>query len=255
MKRYNLSPGGLESLFSQLVALGAIRQIDARELLRNIRSGMTNKDLMQKYGLSRNGLKRIFEEMTQAGIAFFRDRSGFREKKRVNVRAITEDILEGMTESQIMEKYGLSSRGLQSTFWKLAHSGILTWDELLGIYPNLDDSITLRGIRDAMRSYPILTIEVFEENNPQNAGQIIDVSNRGFGARGLLARVEEVKTLMLVPSEIMDINPIRVQAVCRWFRPNQSEGGLSAGFEIADIDQNGAAALDELLEIMTLTFE
>jgi hypothetical protein len=255
MKKHNLSPVGLGSLFSRLVALGAMRQIDARELLRDIRSGMTNNDLMQKYGLSRNGLKRIFEEMMQAGIAFFRERSGLREKKRINVRAITKDILDGMTELKLMEKYGLSSRGLQSTFWKLVHSGTLTWDDLLGIYPELEDSVTLRNLRDGTRGYPILAVDVFEENDPQNAGQIIDLSNKGFGVKGILAQTDEVKTFVLVPPEIIGINSIRLQGICRWFRSNQNEGPSSSGFEITNMDQGGPAALKELLELMTHTFE
>jgi uncharacterized protein (DUF433 family) len=253
MKKYYLSSTGLERLFNQLVALGAIRQIHAGELLRDIRSGMTNKDLMHKYEVSRNGLKKIFEEMTQAGIASFGDRSGSRVKKRVNVREITRDILAGMTELQLMEKYGLSSRGLQSSFWKLVESGILTWDELLGIYPELEDSVTLRDLRDGTRGYPILAVEVFEENDPQNAGQIVDLSNKGFGAKRILARVDEVETYVLVPPEIIDFSSIRLQAVCRWFR--QSEGQSSAGFEITHVDQKGSAALEELLDLITLTFE
>jgi DNA-binding transcriptional regulator YhcF (GntR family) len=255
MTKYNLSPWGLESLFNQLVALGVLRQINARELLRDIRSGTTNKDLMQKHGLSRNGLKKIFEEMTQAGIVFFKERSGSSEKKRIDVRAITEDILAGTTELQLMEKYGLSSRGLQSTFWKLVRSGSLTWDELLGIYPDLEDSVTLRAIRDGRRGYPILAVEVFEEDDPQNAGQIIDLSNKGFGAKGIFAEVNEVKAFVLVPSEIIDIGSIRLKAVCRWSRPDQTKGHSSAGFEIMHIDQKSSAVLDELLDLMTLTFE
>jgi uncharacterized protein (DUF433 family) len=255
MTKYNLSHWGLENLLNQLAALGAIRQIDARELLREIRSGMTNKDLMQKYELSRRALKKIFEEMTQAGVVFFRERSGSVEKKRIDVRTITKDILDGMTELRLMEKYALSSRGLQSTFWKLVRSGALTWDELLGIYPDLEDSVTIRAIRDESRGYPILAVEVFEANNPQNTGQIIDLSNKGFGAKGILAQVDEVKAFVLVPSEIIDIGSIRLKAACRWCKPSQNEGRPSAGFEIIQIEQKSSATLEELLDLMTLTFE
>lgn len=255
MAKYNLSPGGLERLFAKLAELGALKRISATELLRDIRKGITNKELMEKYRLTRWSLKKVFTEMTQAGIAFFSEQSPKGERLRIKIGEISADIRSGMTETAIMEKYGLSSRGLQSTFWKLVHSGSLTWDELLAIYPNLEDSVTLQRIRKSTRNYPILSVTVYEDSNSQNRGKIRDLSDTGLGAVGISAEVGEKKRLILVPDELTDMAPFPLFAECRWFKPSGPGGLCSAGFEMMDIDEQSLATIHELVQLMTLTFE
>lgn len=255
MTKYNLSPRGLDRLLKKLTQLGAIRPINAGDLLRDIRSGITNKGLMEKYKLTRGGLKKVFTEMTEAGIVFFAERGKTSNRLRINTGEIVADIRSGMTELRIMGKYGLSSRGLQSAFWKLVHSGAITWDELFSIYPNLEDSVTLQRIRKSTRNYPILSVKVYEEGNPQNKGKIKDLSDTGLGVIGIVARVGEVKTLVLVPDEFMELEPFSVQAECRWFKPDGPGGLCSAGLELTDIDTKSLEGLHELVQLMTLTFD
>jgi uncharacterized protein (DUF433 family) len=255
MEKYNLSPVGLASLIKKLVEVGAVRQVSAKDLLRDIRSGMTNKELMTKYHLSARALRSLFNEMTDAGISFFREREGPRHKKSVNVREIVEDIRSAATESQLMEKHGLSSRGLQSTFWKLVHSNVLTWDELLRIYPDLDDSVTLRTIRKWIRSYPVFSIGVYEEGKPDNRGRIKDLAQAGIGTSGIRAETGERKTLVLVPDEVMEIKPFSLEAECKWFDPGGERQPCTAGFEIVGIEEEDVRELKELVQMMTLTFD
>lgn len=255
MEKYNLTPRVLERLFVELAQLGAIKRISAAKLLRDIRQGITNKDLMEKYNLTRWGLKKAFTQMTEAGIAFFDDRAQERVKLRIRTSEVLRDIRSGMTELEIMAKYGLSSRGLQSTFWKLVRSGALTWDDLLSIYPNMEDSVTLQRTRNSVRSYPILGIRVYEEGNSENRGKIKDLSEKGFGVIGIVAAVGERKTLVLVPDELFEIEPLSVVAECRWFKSNGQGGLSSAGFEMLDVDTKISASIQELVQLMTLTFE
>jgi uncharacterized protein (DUF433 family) len=116
MAKYAVSPKGLKNLVSEFERLGILRQVKARELLRDIRRGKTNKEIMEKYQLSKNALRKIFEEMTEAGVAVFGDRNGTPEKKRIRVSEILSDIRSGLPENQLIAKYGVSSRGLQSAF-------------------------------------------------------------------------------------------------------------------------------------------
>ena len=46
--------------------------------------------------------------------------------KKINAKAIMTDLKEGMTDTQLMEKYGLSFHGLQDLFSKLVHAGLAT---------------------------------------------------------------------------------------------------------------------------------
>jgi uncharacterized protein (DUF433 family) len=255
MEKYNLSPLGLESLIGKLVELGAIRQVSAKDLVRDIRSGVTNRQLMKKYKLNANALKKLFNEMTEAGISFFRDRQEARHKKRINVRQMVEDIRWGAAEAHLMEKHGLSSRGLQSAFWKLVRSGVLTWDELLNSYPGLDDTVTLQKMRQCPRGYPLLSIGIYEEGNPENRGWITDVSEKGMGVTGIHAQINERKSFVLVPDEFTEFKPLSLEAVCRWFNPKGEQGLCFAGFEITWIDVQSFTELQELLQSMTLVFE
>ncbi len=255
MEKYNLSPRGLESLVKKLADAGIIREISARELLRDIRSGMTNKELMKKYKLSTKALRRVFGEMTDAGVAFFADRRDAREKKRIQTSLILADIRARLTESQIMNKYGLSSRGMQSAFWKLVRSGALTWDELLNVYPDLDDSVTLQKMRQYTRSHPILSIAIYEEGNPENRGKVRDLTENGIGATGISVQPDERKTLVMVPDDFMELKPFSLEAICRWASPGCEGEACSAGFEIVYIDEKSLEELQELVQLMTLTFQ
>lgn len=255
MAKYRLSPIGLDLLIRELMALGAIRQVSAKDLLRDIRSGKTNDELMEKYELSPQALTKLFNEMMDAGIVFFKHREQAREKKRINVRDIEADIRSGATESQLMNKYGLSSRGLQSAFWKLVDSGIVTWDELLRVYPEIDDSVTLQRVRSWTRGYPILSLVLYEEGNPQNRGKIKDLSERGFGLIGFRAQPGERKKLVLTPDDVTDVKPFSLVAECRWFKPGSASEACSAGFQITRIHGDAVTRLQELVELTTLTFE
>ncbi len=255
MTKYNLSPIGLQSLITKLVDLGAIRQVVARDLLRDIRAGLTNSELMEKYSLSAKTLTRLFNDMTESGIEFFRERQDVREKKRIDIREIVADVRSGLTEPQLMEKYALSSRGLQSAFWKLVHSGALSWEELLSSYPGLQDSVTLSRMRQWTRSYPILSVPVYELGNPRNRGKIRDLSDKGVGATGVSGVVGQKLTLVLVPDEFLVIKPFELMVECKWFSPGKEDHPCSAGFEILDVEGKGMMQLQELVQLMTLVFE
>jgi uncharacterized protein (DUF433 family) len=255
MEKYNLSQRGLESLVKKLADAGIVREISAKELLRDVRSGMTNKELMKKYKLSAKALKKIFGEMTDAGIAFFADRRDAREKKRIQTSRILADIRARLSEAQIMNKYELSSRGLQSTFWKLVRSGSLTWDELLHVYPALDDSVTLQKMRQWTRSHPILSISIYEEGNPENRGKVRDLTENGVGVTGMSVLPDEQKKLVMVPDEFMELEPFSLEAICRWSSPGCEGETCSAGFEIVYMDEKSLEELQELVQLMTLTFQ
>lgn len=85
MAKYNLSIKGLQSIFRQLLEVKAITQaeLDLRrgpykdtvilqrleppEMVRDIRSGMTDFELMEKHDLSPKGLQRAFDELLKSG--------------------------------------------------------------------------------------------------------------------------------------------------------------------------------------------
>jgi hypothetical protein len=51
-------------------------------------------------------------------------------KPKINARAVVDQINAGMTDHQLMEKHGLSGKGLQNLFAKLMEAGLLTQSDL-----------------------------------------------------------------------------------------------------------------------------
>jgi hypothetical protein len=127
--------------------------VDAREAANDISNGLTETQLMQKYGLSAIGLMNLFDKLIDVGIVRrsplqprkallmsepHRDRptnsdlgpvrssgASVKTKVKVDAKQIIEDIQAGLGDSELMEKHRLSVTGLQSLFTKLLDSGII----------------------------------------------------------------------------------------------------------------------------------
>lgn len=105
MKRYSISAKGLESLFSKLVSAGDITQEELEQrALRFLRT---------------NAVEVISTPVLQPS-----------EKITINAAEAVDCIRSGMTDQAIMEKYNLSTRGLDSLFKKLVTAGEIEQDEL-----------------------------------------------------------------------------------------------------------------------------
>ncbi len=105
MKRYSISAKGLESLFSKLVSAGDISQEE-----------------LEKRALQ-------FLRTNAVDVVSSRAPQSF-EKITINAAEAVECLRSGMTDQAVMEKYNLSTRGLNSLFKKLVSAGEIDRDEL-----------------------------------------------------------------------------------------------------------------------------
>lgn len=168
------------------------------------------------------------------------------EKRTIRARDIVHDIRAGMSDHELMSKYKLSVKGLESIFKKLEESGTVKRSELYGRFPSLDDTVNLGSLRKLQRNYFALVLGIFEEGNPHNRGEIFDASEKGVGVKGLIARPGQNQNLVIERSDAVDIGKISFQAVCRWTRPDNDGIGL-AGFEIVTISDSDLAKLRQLI--------
>jgi hypothetical protein len=110
----------------------AKRQISVKEIITDIRSGMGNTILMEKYRLSPSGLQSIFDKLLSAGaidVAEIQDRMpgkwgtlAIQEEdalRLINAQEAARDIRSGMDDSSLTQKYQLSLTGLQTLFEKM----------------------------------------------------------------------------------------------------------------------------------------
>ncbi|MGO9569247.1 MAG: PilZ domain-containing protein [Desulfomonilaceae bacterium] len=231
------------------------REIFLWEVLKFMRLGVDHATLKGKYNLSEEGLQDLYKQLAEAGFLEWTGQDFIvAAKRRIDTKAFVTDVRSNLPDVELMEKYKLSSRGLQRVFSKLVDSGAVMADDLSGRCISYDDSVTLKKVRGSIRALPILSIGIHERNSPQIMGRIRDLSEEGVGVSGLVADVGEVKSLVVVPDEFLEVEPFSFEALCRWFR-NEKSGKISnAGFEITDITEDSLMKLQELLQLMTYSF-
>jgi hypothetical protein len=136
-----------------------------------------------------------------------------------------------MTDSQIMEKYHLSSRGLKSLFRKLLDSQAITpfeYTEWAGLFGR---SVDLNDVRIFNRETLDFRMPVHEAGNLKNKGQILNLSETGLGVWGIPTEVGQAKTLIIPVTGA----PVAVMARCHWKKEDRERGESVAGFEIANV--------------------
>jgi hypothetical protein len=127
------------------------QKIGAREAVKDIKSGMTDADLMEKYGLSSKGLDSLFEKLVQAKAleeSFIHNRTslaaavqgskseqssapvpeptrGGSETPSELDQAILQDIKDGRHDNEIMRRHEVSPGQLKQIKASLTESGLL----------------------------------------------------------------------------------------------------------------------------------
>jgi anti-anti-sigma regulatory factor/lambda repressor-like predicted transcriptional regulator len=120
--------------------------LSAKALLLDLSEGLTDRDLMRKYGLSRKGMASMYKKMLAKGLVSRRmlaKRWGIapREitialeqrshKASVEAVAVLKDLAAGVSDAALMEKYKLTQKGLQSLMRKLYKKGLVSKETLL----------------------------------------------------------------------------------------------------------------------------
>ncbi|MCY1283006.1 hypothetical protein D9M68_288120 [compost metagenome] len=95
-------------------------------------------------------------------------------------------------------------------------------------------------------------LEVFDLNNGQRLGRVVDLSIDGFMLLSdAPVHVDCVIECRLVPAPPLDgIPEVKLGADCLWSRPGADDQRYWAGFHIIDLAEGQAAALEELLKLL-----
>ncbi len=227
------------------------RKIGLLEVLKNIRLGMDDAALKERYQLSEQGLKSLYKELFDSGLL---EREGEQyfipAKRRINTSEIVSDILSGRTDKELRNKYKLSSLKFLKVLSKLVAMGALPPNALSDRNaPHRDPE--KQELRYAARAFPILSASIYEQANPKNRGRVRDLSDEGVGAHGLSAEVDEVKTLVIASDSLLEVEPVSFQARCRWSRI-ADDGNWDSGFEITFISGSDREELEKLIQLMTV---
>lgn len=230
------------------------RNIAVREVLLDIRRGMKDSEIMQKYRLSQNGLEDLYRQLSQAGLLekAFPGRTDSQRPRKINAAAITNDILTGMTDDELMKRYELSAGDLRKVFHKLHAAGVSlprkVRDE--GKCSNEYSDARSECTRLIFRHEVDFVLPIFDEKDSDVLGTVLDITENGIGVRGIRSTVDERKTLVIPADEFFDVGRLKVKATCRWSANDPKDGEPLAGFEL---EAQTAANITELRKLISLT--
>ncbi len=230
------------------------RKIKARDIVNDIRSRMTDPELMAKYDLSARGLQSAFIKLldaraiTQAEL----DRRAAAHDDKVVIRqirtiGIVKDIRSGMTDFELMGKYNVSSEGLQKAFQSLVKMGSLRPEEISGRSPAQHDSVFIESMRELPRHHLAMAVTIYEATRPEVKGTLRDITEKGVGITGIPARVGEVKTLVIPAETFIEADKIVFEAKCAWAQAEGTEDQYVAGFQITSISEECLEDLRSLI--------
>ncbi len=168
------------------------------------------------------------------------------EKRTLDAKDLIFDIRAGMTDTQMMEKYKLTYKGLVSTFKKLIEVQAISPEELYERFP-LYEELTISDMRNIARSPLAYPIPIYESANPDSRGEVRNITDRGVGVKGMRAKVGETLTLIIDAGAYVAVAPIAFNGQCRWVR-KKSSGDYVAGFEITMISRDNLLQLRKVIQ-------
>lgn len=108
-------------------------------------------------------------------------------------------------------------------------------------------------LRSDPRQQPLISVPIYDKNEPGNCGIVLDVSQNGLRVMGLRTQVGDRKTLILDAGCILgqagstaNQYDCRFQAECRWVRVD-GKGDPVAGFRIKVISLRSLDVMRELV--------
>ena len=176
-------------------------------------------------------------------------------KRRIPANAIVKDIRSGMSNSDLMERYQLSMKGLTSVFTKLVEAKFCTKKELLLRMPPGDDTADLDEMRDVARCYPVVRIPVIDLADLRSGGYVRDLTEKGIQVLGIHAQVGDKKNFLIQADAFAAILPFTLEAECRWIKPDAVSGLTVSGYEITGISDTNLASLKQAVEVFTFCDE
>jgi hypothetical protein len=230
-------------------------KIKAGDAARDIRSGMTDSQLMEKYGLSAKGLHslilKLLEVKAITPAEIDQRRAAYHDTTiigRMSEEDFIQDIRSGTSDSDLMQKYALSSDGLRRIFQRLIEANAIKVEELYGTSPPAHDTVFVENARELPRHFLAIAVDVYEFNSPEIRGVLSNITEKGIAVQGMPARMGESKTLVIPAKAFIEADPIIFKADCRWANQEIDTGEWVAGFQITQISDKCLNDLRRLIK-------
>jgi len=213
------------------------REIRAAELSEDIRSGLSDVELMKKYGLSAKGLQSALNKLRLA--------------RKAKLGDFVQDIREGMTDAHLMEKYKITHDYLHERFAGLARKGLLSQEDIEKRMQPQDQAYKEPPSERLEPCHLQFLLPIREKDHPEIEGTVLEITDKGVGLRGIEARIDEVKTLVIPADEFSASPSVEFEARCCWVQPSEGRGGTRTGFEITAISEESSQWIREFIQLVT----
>jgi hypothetical protein len=176
-------------------------------------------------------------------------------KRVINTRKVAEDIRSGLTDAQLMKKYGLTPKGLSVVLNKLVEVQIISFDDLQQREPDFENGTVYTPPSDFRRferdkvDFPL---PVYEQQNPRARGFVLNISENGMGVRGIRSAVHQTKTYVIQADEVFQVAPVVCDATCRWIESAREDRSCVGGYEVITFLSGDFNAVQHLMRALTL---
>jgi hypothetical protein len=236
IEKYEISYHGLKSLLTQLkgvlseysvtsgnrnaLPLGK-REINAKEVLCDLRAGFNDAALMEKYKLSAAGLNSLKIKLTNANL--------LQAKRQISIDPIVADLKLGMTEPDLMEKHRLTLLELQEIVRRLEEIGLVASEEVRHL------SFLSDPIADAETLFPLISMSVYKSSDSETVGELVYVRGDTVGLRGLTGTPGATNVIVLQSDGFQQCKPMVFDAKCIATRASGEHGPAVLEFKIYNI--------------------
>jgi len=175
--------------------------------------------------------------------------------RQISAKAFVHDLRAGMTDDELAQKYQLTPGKLAFIFNKLVEAKAISAAEIQdrrvgrasGFHPDMPSDFRIE-VREKL-DFPLA---VYEKEMPEFRGLVRDIYEKGVGVKGIQATVGEHKVLVIPAHELFHINPIEIEAICRWVASEGISGDLVGGFEIINLIQGSMEDLQMIIRALPL---
>ncbi|GEM_PF-1767978 len=132
-------------------------RISAKAVVGDLKRGLSDSDLMARYGVSERGLQSLFQKLLNAGLV---DKPTLESRnsppggtpqppspRKISPKELSDDVKAGLADDQLMEEYGLTQQQLPRLFTKLIEKGFISQSDL-------DNRYSAPGEPDEIRQPP-----------------------------------------------------------------------------------------------------
>lgn len=172
---------------------------------------------------------------------------------RISAKSIIADIRSNTSASDLMKKYGLSSRGLTKIFNKLISAGLLEAQEIVERYPSgTPMPLGTTASKDTPLSLSI-PVPIYDRDF-STSGTLREVSSGTIRVAGIKAQVGETRNFHIPVDDFMADDPLEVTTECTGVdAAGEEKDAEVASFELVNLTNSQRDKLNRFIKVMFLS--